>query len=264
MYVKPNNFHKKGKSMIQLACVFLTLLVMAGNFLTGGNTPARPSEPQDPSAVFAASLTKYYVGFIQTGPKWTAEVDDVTKQNRQYLREQVEANKLVGVGQVMDSQDLRWIFFFKESSLDAAKEIIATAPAVKAERFTGEVRQAWGTKGMGSKIADADKAKAMATGPKTTHFLAAFKKGSKWSADESEATRKLLQNHIANVVKLHQGGALKFYGAFDDRGDIRGFAVIQAKSMDAAKKLIKDDPAVKANWFTPEYYAFEVAEGVLP
>jgi uncharacterized protein YciI len=191
-------------------------------------------------------------------------VDDVTKQNRAYLRELVEANKLVGVGQVTDGKDLRWIFFFKGDSLNEAKAIIAAAPAVKAERFTGEVRQAWGTRGMGSKIAAADKAKAMASGPKTTHFLVAFKKGSKWSAEESESTRKLLQNHIANVVKLHKDGALKFYGGFDDRGDIRGFGVVQAKSMQAAKDLIKDDPTVKANWFTPEYYTFEVAEGVLP
>lgn len=260
--------------MIQLTAVLLSMLVLSGNYFTGEPAPDRSkdvaasfsSQPQDQSAanVFAASLTKYYVGFIQTGPKWTAEVDDVTKQNRAYLRDLVAANKLVGVGQVIDGKDLRWIFFFKGDSLGEAKAIITGAPAVKAERYTGEVRQMWGTKGIGSKITEADKATAMVSGSKATHFLAVLKKGSKWSAEESENTRQLLQSHVANVVKLHSSGALKFYGAFDDRGDIRGFAVLQAASPKEAKQLLKNDPAVKAKWVAPEYYTLEIAEGVLP
>ena len=95
-------------------------------------------------------------------------------------------------------------------------------------------------------MAEAGKVEAMVSGPKTAHFIAILKKGSKWSAEENESTRKLLQDHISNVWKLHQDGALKFYGAFDDAGDIRGFAILQAKSLGAAKELLKNDPAVKA------------------
>src|SRR5262245_56593816 len=106
--------------MIQLTSVLLSVLAMTGNFLTGGLVLDHPkgsvapvvSQPQDQSAasVFAASLTRYYIGFAQSGPKWTAEVDDVTKQIRAYISELVKANKLVGAGQVTDGKDLRRSF----------------------------------------------------------------------------------------------------------------------------------------------------------
>jgi uncharacterized protein YciI len=203
--------------MMQLHGVLLSVLVMIGGLITGGPVPNHPndsstpgvSQQQDQAAanLFAASLTKYYVGFAHSGPKWTAEMDDVAKQNRAYLGELVTAQKLVGAGQVTDSKDLRWILFFKSDSLNEAKAIIAAAPAVKAGRFTGEVRQTWGTKGIGAGMAEAGKTEAMTSGPKVTHFLALLKKGSKWSAEENESTRKLLQDHIASVWKLHQDGA---------------------------------------------------------
>lgn len=252
--------------MIQLTVVLLSLLAMTGNFLTVGSSEPLLNKPQDQSAVYAffGTLTKYQVGLASSGPKYTAEMDDVAKQNRTYFSDLVKAKKLVGAGQVTGSEELRWILFFQSDSLNEAQAIIAAAPAVKAGRFTGEVRQTWGTKGVGSKMAEGGKMEAMVSGPKAAYFLAVFKKGSKWSPEENEKTRKLIQNHISYVWKLHENGSLKFYGAFEGPGDIRSFAVLQAKSLDAAKEMLKDDPAAKANWATPEYYTFEVAEGVLP
>ena len=261
--------------MHQLAGVLLSVLAITGGLVTGESSglyqPLASAghlweSPQDQSAVnlFAASLTKYYVGFARRGSNWTAEMDEVTKKNRAYLAEQVTAQKLVGAGQVMDGEDLRWILFFKGESMDEAKAIVEAAPAIQANRFTGEIRQMWGTRGVGAKLAEAAKAGKMPSGPKATHYLAVFKKGPKWSAEESESTRKMLQDQITNMWKLHEQGSLKFYGVFDDAGDIRGFVVLQAKSLKDAQKLLKKDPAIKAGWSTTEYYTFEVAEGVLP
>jgi uncharacterized protein YciI len=259
--------------MIRLTYVLGVVLAIAGNHLPGNSVHAGPiphpeisSEPQDQSALstFAASLTKYYVGFVHSGPKWTAEVDEVTKQNRAYLKGLVDAKKLVGAGQVTDGKDLRWILFFKGDSLMGAKKEVADAPAVKAGRVTGEVRQMWGTRGVGARMEGADKMEAMGKGPKITTYLVVLKKGPKWSGAQNDTTRTMLQSHISHAIKLHQDGALKFYGAFDDKGDIRGFGVLHAESVKAAKKLMEDDPALKADWFVAEYYTFEVAEGLLP
>jgi len=263
--------------MIQLAGMLLSAFLMLGNPPAGENTEnvhglaaagsARtPQQDQSAVNIFAASLTRYYVGVVNNGPQWTEQVDEVTKQNRAYLADLVTAGKLVGAGQVTDSKEVRWVLFFKGESVDEAKTIIDEAPAVKAGRFVGAVRPAWGTKGMGSKLQGEGKAKAkaMASGATMTHYAVVFKKGSKWSAEESESTRNMLQKQIANIVKMHQSGTLKFYAAFDDQGEVRGFGVLQASSMEAAKKLMKSDPAVKAKYFTPEFYTFEVAEGVLP
>jgi uncharacterized protein YciI len=89
-------------------------------------------------------------------------------------------------------------------------------------------------------------------------------KGGKWSAEENASTKKQIEDHISNILKLQKSGSLKFYGAFDDQGDIRGFGVLQAPSLKEAETIFKDDPAVKSDWLKPAYYTFEVAEGVLP
>ena len=259
--------------MIQLASVLLNLVVIAGHLFAGklahddpGTAPEIRNGPQDQSTLssFAASLTKYYVGFVRSGPNWTAEVDDITTQNRSYIKNLVDANKLVGAGQVTAGNNLRWILFFKGDSLGEAKSEIAEAPAVKAGRVTGEVRQMWGTRGIGSKMEGEDKMEAMGKGPKLRTYLVVLKKGTTWNPAQNDTTRMILQDHVSFAMKLHQDGALRFYGAFDDRGEVRGFGILQTETLKAAKDLMKDDPAIKANWFTPIYYTFDVAEGVLP
>jgi uncharacterized protein YciI len=253
--------------MIQLTGVLLSVLAITSNLFMSGLRAAEPplNKPQDQSVFsFFETLTEYQVGLVYSGPNWTAEMDEVTRQNRVYISDLVETGKLVGAGKVTGSKDLLWLLFFQNDSLQEAQAIIAAAPAVKANRFTGEVRQTWGTKGVGSKIAEGGKVEAMTRGPKTTHFLALFKKGSKWSPEENDDSRKLVQNHMTYHWKLHEAGVLRFWGAFEGPGDIRGVAILQANSLEAAKELLKDDPALKVNWVKQEYYVFEVAEGLLP
>jgi uncharacterized protein YciI len=252
-------------------CVMIWAGTPVGTIDPGENrthASAQPNTQQDAMSVMAASLTKYYVGVARRGPNWTAaainELDDVTKANRVYLADLVAAQKLVGAGRVLEGEDWAWLLFFKGDSLAQVKTLTEAAPAVSAGRFSTEFRKLWGTKGVGSQIPAALKPGDIGTGIKTTQYLAVFSKGDKWSAEESESTRKLLGKHIENVVKLHKTGKLKFYGTFDDRDEPRGFAVVTAKSLKEAQSVFKNDPAVKASWLRPNYYTFEVAEGVLP
>jgi uncharacterized protein YciI len=253
--------------MIRLIYVLVSVLVITGNLFMSGLGAAEPplNKPQDKSVFsFFETLTQYQVGLAYGGPNWTAEMDEISRKNRVYITELVQAGKLVGAGRIADNKELCWILFFQTNALEEAQEIIAGAPAVKADRFTAEVRQTWGTKGVGSEMAEDVKVQAMTRGSKATYFLALFKKGSKWSPEENDDTRKLVQNHITYCWKLHEAGSLRFYGAFEGPGDIRSFAVLKTKSLEAAKELLKDDPALKVNWVKQEYYSFEVAEGVLP
>jgi len=135
---------------------------------------------------------------------------------------------------------------------------------VTAGRFSPEFRKLWSTKGVGTNIPAGLKPSEIGSAAKATYYLAVFSKGNKWSAEESESTRKMLSKHVENVLKLQKAGSLKFYGAFDDRDDPRGFAVLQAKSLKEAQSLLKSETLVKKSWFTLKFYTFEVAEGVLP
>jgi len=261
--------------MIRMASFLLSLLVIA-SILFAGEGLSKDEEnvyyalamntPQEQSAVsvYAMSLTNYYVGFAYRGPNWTAEVDDISQKTRQYFAEQVTAGKLVGAGRVMDGKDLHWILFFKSDALDAAKMIVASAPAVQAGRFTGEVRQIWGTKGIGDKLTKDATVEGLSSTTKSTYYLVVMTKGSKWNAEENASNKKLIEDHISNVLKLQKAGTVKFHGVFEDQGDIRGFGILQAASLKEAETIFKDDPAVKADWIKPTYYTFEVAEGVLP
>ncbi len=226
------------------------------------------SQQGDAMSIFAASLTKYYVGIARRGPNWVATesnaLDEIAKANRVYLADLVASKKLVGAGRVLEGEDWGWLLFFKGDSLAQVQTLTAAAPAVSAGRFSPQFRKIWGTKGVGSNIPTGLKPSTIGTAAKSTHYLAVLSKGDKWSAEESESTRKLLGKHIENILKLQQAGSLKFYGTFDDRDDPRGFAVLQAKSLKDAQSLLKNDPLVKASWATVKFFTFEVAEGVLP
>jgi len=130
--------------MIHLAStLLLSALIGAGHpLVTGGpgenhnyasaELLLNNSQQESAMAVFAASLTQYYVGVARPGPNWTAaaskDLDDITKANRVYLADLVAAKKLVGAGRVLDGEDWAWLLFFKGDSLAQAKTLPRPLP----------------------------------------------------------------------------------------------------------------------------------------
>src|SRR5262245_203402 len=106
--------------ILLISALWLSMMMWAGHPVDTGeldksraDASVKLNAPQDAMAVFAASLTKYYVGVARRGPNWTAaatdDLDEVTKANRVYLADLVAAKKLVGAGRVLEGEGWAWL-----------------------------------------------------------------------------------------------------------------------------------------------------------
>ena len=84
--------------------------------------------------------TTAYIGFLSRGAKWTPEktpqTEELQKAHLANINRLAEMKKLVVAGPFGDNGQLRGIFVFKVASLEEAKELAATDPAVQAGRLS--------------------------------------------------------------------------------------------------------------------------------
>ena len=89
------------------------------------------------------SMTTAYLGFLTRGPQWTPEQTPATaelqKAHLANIMRLAETKKLVVAGPFGDNTALRGIFVFKVASIEEAKALAATDPAVQAGRLVIEM-----------------------------------------------------------------------------------------------------------------------------
>ena len=102
------------------------------------------------SAEDSGRMMTVYLVLLKKGPAWTAEVTPATESiqaaHMANIRAMWQAQKLVVAGPVQDPE-LRGIFVWKAGSLDDAKALAASDPAVKAGRLVPVVYPWWVEKG---------------------------------------------------------------------------------------------------------------------
>ena len=78
-----------------------------------------------------------------------------------------------------------------------------------------------------------------------TYQMVFFRAGpnQKLSAADSKT---MLDEHLAGLAKLNAGRIAVLYGPFQDNGDLRGIAILDVPSAEAARTHLADDPFVKA------------------
>ena len=88
-------------------------------------------------------LETAYLGFLTRGAKWTPEqtpaTEELQKAHMANIQRLAAMKKLVVAGPFGDNGNLRGIFVFRAASLDEAKQLSATDPAVQAGRFVVDV-----------------------------------------------------------------------------------------------------------------------------
>ena len=120
--------------------LLLALLALVAVSLRAADAPAAKAPANaDP----AAALTTYYFGLITKGPNFDAyNKEDRAKIQRMHL-DNIERlaglGKLLVAGPFADGGEWRGIFIFKCASLEEARQLAATDPAVQTGRFKIEV-----------------------------------------------------------------------------------------------------------------------------
>ena len=96
----------------------------------------------------------------------------------------------------------------------------------------------------------------------TTYYVGFLYRGAKWTPEETAETRKLQEEHMANIQKMAAAGKLVIAGPFVDNGDLRGLYVFRVASAEEAKALVESDPAVKAGRLRFELHAWYAARNI--
>jgi uncharacterized protein len=96
----------------------------------------------------------------------------------------------------------------------------------------------------------------------TTYYVGFLYRGAKWTPEQAAETRKLQEEHMANILKMGAEGKLVIAGPFMDNGDLRGLYVFRAASAEEAKALVESDPAVKAGRLRFELHPWFAAKNI--
>jgi uncharacterized protein YciI len=111
--------------------------VKAGHF-TAEMHPWWSEEVMKP-AILPLKFTTAYFAFLVRGDKWTPErtpqTEEIQKAHMANIHRLADMKKLVVAGPFGDDGRLRGIFVFKVGSLEEAKELANTDPAVQAGRL---------------------------------------------------------------------------------------------------------------------------------
>ena len=98
---------------------------------------SKPSKPM--------KLVPTYLAFLTRGEKWTPEktpaTEEIQKGHMANINRLAQMKKLVAAGPFGDDGRLRGIFVFRVASLDEAKALTATDPAVQAGRLAMDIHQ---------------------------------------------------------------------------------------------------------------------------
>ena len=212
-----------------------------------------------------ATMTTYYFGLLRRGAastgEQTPETERLQKAHLANITRLAESGKLVAAGPLTDGGELRGIFIFQVASLEEAKTLSDTDPAVAAGRLAIEIHPWYAPKGIGSKYAAWRKDNPQAQVKMVTYQLGLLRRGPKWSA---ESTRAPMEDHLAHIARLMASGKLPAAGPFTDGGELRGVCVFRSGSLDEAKRLADEDPAVRAGQHAVELHPWFAAEGAMP
>ncbi len=94
-------------------------------------------------------MAQYFVGLIYRGDKWTPEVSaetmEIQKAHMANIRKLAGTGQLVLAGPFGDDGKLRGLFFFDVKTMEEARKLADSDPAVQAGRLRVELHPWWGT-----------------------------------------------------------------------------------------------------------------------
>lgn len=95
-----------------------------------------------------------------------------------------------------------------------------------------------------------------------TYQMGFLKRGPKWSAEKTEETKRIQSGHMAHLTRMSESGKLVGAGPLLDGGELAGILIFKGVSLEEAKSLAEEDPAVKAGRFVVEMHTWWGPKGI--
>src|SRR5262245_17988686 len=92
--------------------------------------------------------------------------------------------------------------------------------------------------------------------------VAFYKRGPAWTPGDTPELQKLQSEHLAHIGKMAESRRLLVAVPFTDNGDLRGMLIFRIDSLDEAKALVEQDPAVKAGRLILEWLSWFAAKNI--
>lgn len=206
-------------------------------------------------------LERYYLVFIRPVADRKAisqaETDRIQSAHMANIGKMARENILVAAGPMEDDPiTIAGIFVFKAESLEEARRIAAQDPTVLEHRDAVDVYPWWGPKGIGVAYFQSKKDHPDSPEKMTSYAFCLYLKGPNWIAAD--------RGHSEWVERLHGRGMLTAAGPIEEADELVGISIFKTSSIDAAQRLIVEDPAIDSGLLRAEFHQWWSADGVMP
>jgi uncharacterized protein YciI len=204
-------------------------------------------------------MTTFYLCLLVTPASPARPPADVAQLQLDHLanlRRIMEGGKGVIAGPVDGEGRLRGILVLRVDSVDEARAMVDTDPAVKAGQLAVEIHPWFAADGIMKPLFNPAEL--------ATYYFGVLKKGQAWTAEQTPETQKIQEGHMAHLNASGKSGKLVIAGPLGDNGDIRGILVYKTATVDEARSIAEADPAVKAGRLRVELHKWFVTKGALP
>jgi uncharacterized protein YciI len=173
-----------------------------------------------------------------------------------HLKEVMAGGKGVIAGPVAGQGRLRGILVLRVGSMEEARAVADSDPAVKAGQLAIEIHPWFAADGIMKPVFN--------PADLSTYYFGFLKKGPKWTSERTPETQKIQEGHMAHLNESGRSGKLVIAGPLSDGGDIRGILVYKTATIEEANAIAAADPAVKAGRLAVEMHTWYVSKGALP
>jgi|SRR5579863_6736920 len=129
--------------------LFIALLVIAGTAcFAQSKNPQYDAQLAQKLGADEYGMKTYVMAFLKTGPnrlKDSAARAELQKAHLKNITRLADEGKLIVAGPFLDNQDIRGIFIFNVSTVEEAKKLTETDPAIKAGSLIMELHPWYGS-----------------------------------------------------------------------------------------------------------------------
>lgn len=209
-------------------------------------------------------MMTYQMVFLRKGPAAEPSGADAQKMQDAHLANLADLNRKrinLAYGPLLDGGDLRGVAILDVPSADEARRAFENDPFVKSGAMTADVRPWMGPKNWFNPPAtrQLDHPSPEDLEPLVLGLLVRAPNRVENPANAED----IQKGHLAYMDSLHKQGKLVAAGPFLDEGSARGLVVYRVATVDEARALAANDPAVKAGRLVLEAHPWMTFKGIL-